>query len=378
MNDTTPRPPNSGDTKLSEIAVDRGVPFVTGSAPQDNALVTTEIAFRAITELARRQNYILRSEFLMQWTGTEIRFDADSQANNVLLEVLASEGSTNPAFTVRMIGSMAANAPLTFLNLPLDDGDLLYLELDSTLIVDQGLTFDLANAVNGGGVTPGMRVLKSPMTTAMPKLQIGISGGGSIFYIPLALRRGTDIFWIPHGIRWPAGTTSGLGAVIVEGIEAYPERFVENQTDLLTAIGDLGPQGGGVILVIEDFTIDQVIAIPVGVKLMGRGKTKYTIDVLNGGGFTMAAKAEMHDLELLANAAFTGTMVAINGDKAKVSGVKADITATSNVATNRAFQFDCSWSRLYDCEVTGVTAFNRVGVYYNTGSNNADVDTRFA
>lgn len=379
MNFAGNRPLNQGDTKLSEIAVDRATPLFQGSAPQQNALVTMEVAFRALTELARRQNYILRSEGSMQWTGTEIRFDANALANSVHLEVLATEGSVNPAFALRMQGSLSANSPTEFLNIPMDDGDLVYLELDSTLLVDQGSSFDLENAINGGGTTVGFRVLKQPMTTAMPQLQIAAAGGGSLFYIPLALRRGTDIFWIPHGIRWPAGSTSVLGAVIVEGVEAYPERFVDSQAELLAACADLGPQGGGVIMLLDDFSIDQVIAIPAGVKVMGRGKTKYTVTVLPGGGFSLGSRAEIADLSLVASAAFTGAVVVFNSaDKARLFGVSIDISATTDVSTNRAAFIDGNWNRLYDCEIIGTVSTNRIGVYYNSGANNADVDTRFA
>lgn len=379
MNFDDPRPANSGDTKLSEVAVDRAIPLITGSAPQDNALVTAETAFRAITELARRQNFILRSEGSIQWNGTEIRFDSNALANSIDLEILASEGSVNPAFTVRLQGSTVSNTATTFLNLPMADGDLLYLELDSTQLVDLGASFDLGNGVNGGSIATGLRVLSTPMSTAMPKLQIGISGGGSLFYIPLALRRGTDLFWIPHGIRWPSGTTSGLGAVIVEGIEAYPERFVDTQADLLTAISDMAGQGGGVILIDGPFSVSQTIVVSSNIKILGRGVGKNTITMLAGSQFQLGAGAELANIDFVADAARTGSMVLMNSTKAQITNCYLDISAQVNSAiSSRAVQVTGSWNRLYNCTINGVvTPSIRVGVLYSGGTNNADIDTTF-
>lgn len=379
MNQKTPRPAQSGDTKLSEIAVDEVIPLIQGSGAQDNALSTVETAFKALTEIARRQNYFLRSNDIVSWDGAQIRFDGNSPTpTDVFLEFFATEGSINPAFQVKMQGSISVNDATHFLDLPLADGDLLYLELDSALLVDQGSLFTIGNGVNGGSGVTGLRLLKSPIATAMPKIQLSITNGGSLFYIPLALRRGTDILWIPHGIRWPTGTTSRLGAIVVEGLQAYPELFAKTQTQLQNAITTLSAGGGGVILITDAFTINSVINIGSNVKILGRGLGKNAITLLNGSGFIMGSNSELSNLSLIANAAFTGTMVSIVGDKNILMDCKLNLTGTTNVATNKAVNIQGNWNRLYNSAIVAVASpLLRIGVNFQTGANNAAVDTTY-
>ncbi len=377
MNQKTPRPANSGDTKLSEVAVDEAIPLIQGSAPQDNALVTVETAFKALTEIARRQNYFLRSDDIVTWDGAQLRFDGDTPtATNVFMEFFATEGSVNPAFQLKMQGSITANDATHFLNMPLADGDLLYLELDSALLVDQGALFTVGNGVTGGSGATGLRLLKQPITTAMPKIQLSITNGGSLFYIPLALRRGTDILWIPHGIRWPIATTSKLGAVIVEGLQAYPELFAKNQTELTNAVTTLSGAGGGVILITAPFNLSVNVNLGSNIKILSRGVGKNAITLLNGSGFTMVNNCELSNLILICQSAFTGNMITIGGDKNILTDCKLDLTATTNVATNRGVNVNGNWNRLYNCAIAGVTgALLRIGVNFVTGDNNAAVDT---
>lgn len=452
------RPVNSGDTKLSEIAVDRTIPFVTGSAVNGNGLVTQEIAFRAITELVRRSNYILRSEGFIAWDGTNIRFDSLTQINSINLEILGTEGLINTSMQLRMQGNLAGppspvftanatsaskvltgvssftdisigqtltgtfippgawiesfnigaatitmnlaatggaptlttvtatnpgNGPITYQFLPIADGELLYLELDSTQLVDQGLSFNIQNAVNGGGTQVGMRLLKVPMTTAMPKLQIGLTGGGSIFYIPLALRRGTQLWWIPHGIMWPAGTISTLGAVIVSGVQPWPNFFVNSQAALQAAVSQATVNGGGVILVIDQtVNITTPITIPPNTILLGRGMGINKITVSNGGQLILSSFASIEHCFIEASAGFTGVMISTNGTRARIEKSNLKFDLPTNVATNIAVQANASEGRFIGNQVQGVIGASlRIGFDYTppgfVGACNIDVDTIF-
>lgn len=370
------RPANIGDTKLSELAVDRTLPLFDSSGPQTNALIGLESAFRALTELARKSNYILRSEGQIQWNGTDIRFDAGAVVNSMNFEVLATEGSIDPAYQLRLQGSTSSNGVSTFKNIPMSDGDLLYMELDASELLDSGSSFDLENAVNGGGITAGYRVIRQSMSTALPKLTIGATDGGSLFYIPLALRRGTDILWIPHGIRWPAGTTSALGAIIVEGFDAYPERFVSNQTQLLSALSDLSALGGGVILVKEAFTIDQTINVPDNIKILGRGR-KNPITLAVGASIVLQNRCYLEGLKLITAASWTGQAVQMNGTRNRVISLWLDLSASADSSSVKGVQVAGNGNRINDTSFTGVST-NRVGINYSSGTDNADIDCEFA
>ena len=385
------RPNNQGDTKLSEIAIDATVPLYSGSGPQQNAFLTQQVAFQAINEAVRRQNFILHSDGTSQftWDGTNLRFDTNAVANTIDLEFLATENVTYPTFEVQLVGSATANGTQAFQFIPMSDGDLVYLELDSTQLVGQaGSPFALYNAINGGGTHVGLRVLKQPMTIAMPQLQIGSSGSGSLFYIPLVMRRGNNLLWIPHGLVWTPNTTSPLGSV---STVAYPEFFVASQVALQTAITDLAALGGGVILITAPFNISSAITISNGIKLLGRGtgqevggggsSSKNALTFLNGGSLILQDNCELANLDMIANSAFTGTMIHINNatasGKSLLTNCFIDFTAPSNVNTNIAVKIDGNWNRLWQCTINGVTSSNKIGIVYNTGSNNADVDTNY-
>ena len=105
MNFDSNLPGNQGNTKLSELAIDRAPKLFDTAGPQTNALVSSEVAFSALLELSRRQNYILRSLGNMNWSGTQLRFDDSAQANNIIFDVLATEGLTNHSFSLVMQGS---------------------------------------------------------------------------------------------------------------------------------------------------------------------------------------------------------------------------------------------------------------------------------
>lgn len=384
------RPNNQGDTKLSEIAIDATVPLYSGSGPQQNAFLTQQVAFQAINEAVRRQNFILHSDGTSQftWDGTNLRFDTNAVANTIDLEFLATENVTYPTFEVQLVGSATANGTQAFQFIPMSDGDLVYLELDSTQLVGQaGSPFALYNAINGGGTHVGLRVLKQPMTIAMPQLQIGSSGSGSLFYIPLVMRRGNNLLWIPHGLVWTPNTTSPLGSV---STVAYPEFFVASQVALQTAITSLNSVGGGVILITGPFNVSSAISIPNNIKILGRGQgqvvaggatSKNAITFLNGGQFNLANNCELANLDLIADSAFTGTMIHMNNSttsgKSQLTNCFIDFTAPSNVNTNIAVQIDGSWNRLFECSINGVAATSKIGIVYNTGTNNADVDTSY-
>jgi hypothetical protein len=354
-------------------------------------MVEMKVAFQALNEVARRQNFILHSDLtsVFTWDGSTLYFNTNAVANTIDLEFLATENATYPAFEVQLVGSTSAPTAQTFETIAIPDGYLIYLELDSTQLVGQaGSPFALYNAINGGGTHVGLRVLMVPMSTAMPQLQIGATGSGSLFYIPLALRRGSNLLWIPHGLIWTPNTTSALGTV---STVAYPEFFVSSAAALQTAITSLNSVGGGVILITGPFSISTQITVNSGIKILGRGmgqiagegsgSSKNPITFLNGGGLILQDDCELANIDMIANSAFTGTMIHINAltaqGKSQLTNCFIDFTAPSNVNTNIAVKIDGNWNRLWECTINGVGTSNKIGIYYNTGTNNADVDTNY-
>lgn len=383
MNYDDQRPANSGDTKLSEVAVDRKMPLDDTSAAQSNALVELQNAMQAIVELARKSTFILRSAGNINWTGSEIRFDDSAQPNDAILEILGSDGSVNPSFQLKMAGTISAPTTNTFLNIPLNDGDLLYMELNSSLLVDQGTLFQLDNAVNGGGSTIGKRVLKTTIAAGLPKIKQN-AAGGTVFNIPLAIRRGTDIWWVPHGIRWPAGTVSTLGAVIIQGISPWPDHFVDSEATLDQAITSCAAAGGGIILIKGSFSITTNKTIPNNTMILGRGGGSSpttpicTINCTGTAHFIMSGYfSSMEHVNILADSTFTGTLLVMGpGFGCTVERCNFDMTACTNVNTNIAVQLGGNGQRMYRNFIRG-TSGNKIGISYVGNNDTTDVDTFF-
>jgi hypothetical protein len=381
------RPADSGDTKLSEIAIDRSMPMFSTSGPQTNALLALQAAFRAVLETTRKTNYILRSQGNIFWSGSEIRFDDQALVNNAILDILATEGTVNPSFSIRLHGSTTSNGTNTFLNIPLADGEMLYMELDSNLLIDQGSSFDLDNAINGGGTpTVGKRLMKTTFAAGMPRLD-ATATSATIFNIPLAIRRGTDIWWIPHGIRWPSGTASTLGAIIVEGVEPWPNHFAENEAQFDAAITSCAAAGGGIILIKSSFNITTPKTIPNNTKILGRGGGSVggpsgfgfsNLTVVNGGKFVMSGYfSSMEAVNLTADSGFTGVMLDIQpGYGNTVRECNFDMTQCANVSTNIAARLGGNSNRMYRNYIRGVSG-NKIGVFYVGSNDTTDVDTFF-
>lgn len=542
------QPLNQGVTKLSEIALDRYQDLI-GADSGANMLKALEQHLKIAADLLRRQNYILRSEGEIIWNGSEIRLDAGSLTNHIAFEILQTESNNQRKATLYLKGSTTGNTTNTFQNIPMSDGDLLYLELDplkvvgdtpssysiqqllgasyslsytptniegqsfttvaagnlnsvtfklqkagatvsgfvefelrsdnlgepgaliatstssydlSSIAVAPGTTdvtlsfnlpylspatkywitakyttpdftdglrymantspdnygsgefkmkqtgvwdwfqnnpiystmdlyfdisintgvpsnIDLENAVNGGSIVQGMTVKKVPLSdvTGIPKMQNPISGTATTFFIPLALRRGTNIHWIPHGIMWPTGSVSQLGAVIVSGIEAYPEYFVSNQTELLTALSGLSGSGG-VILVKAPITIDQAVNVPANVKILGRGMGKNQITVVNGGSISLGNNACLQDLRIVANVGFTGEMISSTSVRARIQDCYIDFTNPTDVVGNIAVRLQGSYHRVKDCRILGVaSATNKSGIDFSGGFFSVEVDNIF-
>lgn len=387
MNFDSNLPGNQGNTKLSEIAIDRTPKLFDTAGPQTNALTAEEVQFAALTELARRQNYILRSVGNMNWSGTQLRFDDSAVANNIVFDVLATEGATNHSFSLVMQGSTTVNGTNTFEFINLTDGDMLYMELNSALITDLGASFNLDNAASGTGTTVGMRLLKTTVAAGMPKVTQSPTGG-TLFNIPLAIVRlnaglGTnDIFWIPHGIRWPAGTVSNLGAVLVNGPQPWPDHFASSEATLNSAITACSAAGGGVILVTAPFSITGSINIPANTKLIGRGPGINKITMVNGSFVALNGQfASMEHVTLVAQAGFAGLMVVCgNANGCTMRECNIDMTNMTDVNTNIGVSMNFTNCRMYRNYIKmGSPLVNKIGISYQVGATgpNTDMDTLF-
>ncbi len=240
-------PNMQGAIKASEIAIDRPqdiIKTVTG----DSGIVATEQIIRALGGSLRRINYILFSDNVITWDGSNIKFGTLTNNSKITFRLLQTEDFINqyptsgagfvPPTTIDLVlqGSNSSDSPTAFNTVPLAPNTVLYLELDRNTILNSSGTSGIVtiqNAISGGSIVPGTTARTALMGAAsgMPHLTSQISGNTQTFYIPIAMHHQwtdgvttyDDLLWIPHGIRWVKNTQSTLGATITsQGVGLVP------------------------------------------------------------------------------------------------------------------------------------------------------------
>lgn len=205
-------PQEQGAIKLSEIAADLAIALLA-TAEREDMLTVIEQTRKVLTDSLRRsggafvftsRNAVGANPGTMAWTGTTITFGVNT---SLVLKILQNE-SGNVVDLIATYG--ASNGAATFNSLPLASGEVLYVELDRTLLPMSG-SLVLENAVSGGSLVVGKTIKKA---TAGPALASAMSGATGTLSIPLAINVDGHIWWIPHGIYWPPATSSPLGAVV--------------------------------------------------------------------------------------------------------------------------------------------------------------------
>lgn len=313
-----------GAIKLSEIFADRTEQLISTGIGASSIILFEQMLSMA-ADTMRRQSYILNSTGDITWSQPSIFFNADGQANNIQLTMLQTDDPTYRTVNFILQGSLTTNDATHFLNINMNDGDLLYLELDwaviQPLLAGASGNIILNNAVGGGSAVAGYTVRSinlgpytAPVqTNGIPQLNKVLvpAAGSTTFFIPLAWRRDTvvasipyqNMFWIPHGIRWPNNVSSQLGAVIVEGFDAYPEYFASSEVELTNALTILGTSGG-VICIVQPFSIASAISVPDNVMLLGRSPNKNTISFSTGGSFVLGNFTQLVNLGFSVSANF--------------------------------------------------------------------------
>jgi hypothetical protein len=445
----TPIDNKQGSIKVSELFTDEQLKLIK-NAVGESGINTLRLLMNPITDSLRMQKYILHSTGQMNWTGTEIKFDSDyagaptwsaatnyssgalivynsknyissisgnlnnqpdispsqwkNVSNDILFRLLVIDENTNNVKTidVYMTGTTGANGTTTFRDIPLNDQELIYLELDRDLLLnaaDPGggkpRRLVIENAVTGGSIVAGktLRKVSLSTTSGMPQM-VASAASTTTVNIPLAARFDwtdgidsfRDIWWIPHGIRWPEGTRSVLGAVVVRGLETYPSTFVRTQLELQQAISDLTVAGGGIILVTDNIPLTANIAVPSGITILGRTSLKEgviianpTITVSTGAGFTLANRAMMRGLNIQGASLFSGPLITMNSDRAEVRDCSLRLQNVNGSTEAQCILLSGTNNRVYNCKFSlGAVNNSRVGLKFTAGSNNVDFDSYFS
>lgn len=205
-------PSEQGAVKASEVSGDSAQPLLATLTREDLDTILTQTR-KVLTDALKRsaggllltsRNAVASSPGTMAWTGTQISFGVNT---DILTRLLQNESG---AMVQLRANYGATNTASTFNTLPLASGEVLYIELDRSLIPGSG-DLVLENAVSGGSLVSGKTIKKA---TSGPLLADAMSGPSGTLSIPLAINVDGHLWWIPHGIYWPPNTSSPLGAVV--------------------------------------------------------------------------------------------------------------------------------------------------------------------
>lgn len=404
MSYDSPIAKNQGAAKISEVFTDRALDIIKTQIGESGIKVMEQLV-RISGDALRRINYILYSPGTINWTGSAIEFNniAAAAATNAIFRILQTEdigAVTSPRYVdLVLAGDQTAAAEQLFKSISMVNGDVIYLELDRSLVLAAGNTKNLHNgiAVLDGGfssVFTGLTVKKRNISTGLPALD-STEGASptSTFTIPLAMRIDwtdgvdsfQDIWWIPHGIRWPANTRSTLGGVIVSGLDHYHSKAVASQGQLIQAITDL-TTAGGIILVTAPIVLNTPITIPDGVTLTSRSN-KYTtaeggLTLTTGASITLASGAKLYNCDIEGNAGFASSandqLVILSGDKAEIRDCKFRLTNINPSFTGKCIKIIGTNNMIKNCVFRlGAIVSYRVGIDYNAGTNNTDTESEF-
>ncbi len=326
-------PANQGSIKSSEIFMDRSLEIIKNSIGE-TTLKTLEGMMKPISDALRYNNFLLYSDGQIIWetvlSQPRIRFDADGKANNIRLRLMMlDEAAVSRTVDIIIPATTGANSLTAFNTINMNNNDLIYMELSRATILaaisgtpgTTPATILLENGIDGGSVTSGQRLLKVNMTanTGMPAMVADLDSilqdSSQTVNIPIASRYDwsdgvstlSDVWWIPHGIRWPTGSLSAIGGVVVSGFNALPNYFARTIVELVQQLALLTTTGG-TIAVIAPITVNSPLTVPAGATIIGRtnknDNTSPGLYFSSGGRLIMGDRSALKNLYIRGLAGF--------------------------------------------------------------------------
>jgi hypothetical protein len=168
------------------------------------------------------------------------------------------------------------------------------------------------------------------------------------------------------------GTWDIAYSVSVLVSNAWPNFFVTSEADLATAITAASGNNGGVICILNLFTMSSPHVIPAGTTLVGRmGGT--VITVTGSGSIALSDGAKMQGV-WFTTALTSGSMILLPSNYATIRECQFTIPPSS---TGQCIDVTGNGNKMYNNVFIGVVGETATGIYYQSGVNNVDVDSVF-
>jgi hypothetical protein len=206
-----------GAVKVSELATDDAQALLATASREDLMTVVNQLR-RVLTDSLKRsaggllmtsRNAVAANPGTIAWTGTQLTFVSNT---DLVIRLIQNESG---AMVQLRANYGATDTTSTFNSFTLASGEVLYVELDRSLIPTSG-DLVLENGISaldggGGSLVAGKTIKKG---TSGPLLASAMTGPSGTLSVPLAINVDGHLWWIPHGIYWPPGVSSPLGAVV--------------------------------------------------------------------------------------------------------------------------------------------------------------------
>jgi hypothetical protein len=152
----------------------------------------------------------------------------------------------------------------------------------------------------------------------------------------------------------------------------YPNFYASDETELATAITNASSNGGGVICILNSFTVSSTHTIPDNTLLLGR-KGGSILTLNTSGKFITSIESKIQDVYI--TTALTGTdIIEMTGHSGEIRGCDITIPTASTFACISVSADNCT---LHKNTLRGVIGSTAIGIDYNSGIDCADYDTIF-
>lgn len=184
-------------------------------------------------------------------------------------------------------------------------------------------------------------------------------------------------FLVPVGIAISAtglNIVPGFGsyATPISTPSDYPNYFCASESDLTTAISSATSNGGGVICLLNSFTVASAHTIPSGTVLIGR-KGGAIITLTSSGAITLSDNVKVQDVWL--NTALTaGNMIIIPSNVCEVLGCQFN---TPPASSGSCVYITGNGNTSRSCIFIGVAGETATGINYAAGVDNAEYDNTY-
>lgn len=149
---------------------------------------------------------------------------------------------------------------------------------------------------------------------------------------------------------------------------------VSTSAQLTSALALCLTNGGGLIQILQGFTVSTSMSVPANTKILGC-KGSVVLAIATGGSFTIANGAQLEDLFFSTALNDATSLILLSGNYAVIRGCRFSPVAGNSIT---CIKVTGNSNKIHNCVFSGVVGQPSTnGIEYSTGSDNSDLDSVF-